>query len=393
MPGFAGSNTSIRTAVSAYTVTVGLKELQRQVERFRAEVTSPARRGVRTVAARALFATLFPTEEARATVLGAARLVISPDGPLWEAPFAALVTDTGVRPRYLGATRPITLTQSLTLFAQSRTDAPKLASGGHAVAVAVGNPVFDHPPKATAPPGSKPSPPERSVEARNPHPASRIPSRITSERSYLFVDGSPPQPLPESRREALEVAKLYGGDALTEERATEAELRARVEQADVIHLATHGYLNPLRAMSSGLLLTAPKKQTGIDETANDGAFQAWEIYSQLKLKAELVVLSACETGRGQTVRSEGVVGLTRALQYAGARSVVASQWKVQDRSTSVLMRVFHKGLRRGLAKDEALRQAMDAVRKRRTTAHPYHWAGFILIGDPDNPNLAVASGQ
>src|SRR5204863_5551514 len=141
------------------------------------------------------------------------------------------------------------------------------------------------------------------------------------------------------------------------ERATEAAVRQQIETADVIHFATHGYLHPVRPMSSGLLLTAPEQEPEIGETANDGALQAWEIYSQLKLRAELVVLSACETGRGQNMRAEGIVGLTRALQYAGARSVVASQWNVADESTATLMVAFHRGLRAGLAKDEALRQA------------------------------------
>jgi CHAT domain-containing protein len=143
------------------------------------------------------------------------------------------------------------------------------------------------------------------------------------------------------------------------ERATEVALRLRIPQADVIHLATHGYFNPTRPMSSGVLLTPPPTGSGVErlppqlakktpphprsddvpsegsqlESNDDGALQAWEIYTQLKLKAELVVLSACETGRGQTVRGEGIIGLTRALQYAGARSIVASQWKVADDST------------------------------------------------------------
>src|SRR5207245_669260 len=107
------------------------------------------------------------------------------------------------------------------------------------------------------------------------------------------------------------------------------------------------------------------------DTRDDGVLQAWEIMTQLKLNAELVVLSACETGKGEKVAGEGVVGLTRALQYAGARSIVASQWSVADESTSKLMVLFHQKLRAGLAKDEALREAMLAVQKNVVTAHPY----------------------
>ena len=193
--------------------------------------------------------------------------------------------------------------------------------------------------------------------------------------------------MPESQREAVAVAELYGGEWLTEAQATEAALRQRLGRADVIHLATHGYFYPARAMSSGLLLTAPAVEPAVGETANDGFLQAWEIHSQLQLQAELVVLSACETGRGQTVRGEGLIGLVRAWQYAGARSVVASQWRVTDRSTRKLMVAFHQSLRQGLAKDEALRRAMAQVRQNKTTAHPYHWAAFVLFGDPQNSNL------
>lgn len=100
-------------------------------------------------------------------------------------------------------------------------------------------------------------------------------------------------------------------------------------------------------MSSSLLLIPPAKVPAAGEMNNDGVLQAWEIYSQLHLKAELVVLSACETGRGQNVRGEGIIGLTRALQYAGARSVVASQWAVSDASTATLMVAFNRGCGRG----------------------------------------------
>ena len=83
------------------------------------------------------------------------------------------------------------------------------------------------------------------------------------------------------------------------------------------------------------------------------------------------------------------MGLTRALQYAGARAVVASHWKVNDRSTAQLMVAFHRYLRQGLAKDEALRRAMAQARGLPAKAHPYYWAAFFLIGDPDNPNLGL----
>ena len=153
----------------------------------------------------------------------------------------------------------------------------------------------------------------------------------------------------------------------------------------MIHLATHGFLHPFSAMSSGVLLAAPERAGS--GHSNDGFLQAWEIYSELKLKAELVVLSACDTGRGENVTSEGIVGLTRALQYAGARSIVASQWPVADNSAAALMVAFHQKLRARLPKDEALRQAMARVQRSPRTAHPFYWAPFFLIGDPNNSSV------
>ncbi len=148
----------------------------------------------------------------------------------------------------------------------------------------------------------------------------------------------------------------------------------------MIHLATHGYLHPKRAMTSGLLLTVPSKQPDRGDTRNDGVLQAWEIVNRLKLRAELVVLSACETGRGEIVRNEGIVGLSRAFQSTGEKAVIASQWKVNAPSTSTLIVAFHRSVRQGFRKDQALREAMTQVQATLETAHPFHWVPFLLLG-------------
>jgi CHAT domain-containing protein len=120
----------------------------------------------------------------------------------------------------------------------------------------------------------------------------------------------------------------------------------------------------------------------IGKTSDDGVLQAWEIGPSLPLHAELVVLSACETGRGEKVRGEGVIGLTRSLLGAGARSVVATQWRVADEAAASLMVSFHSNLRAGgVARDEALRRAMAEVESDRATRQPFFWAGFFLTGD------------
>ncbi|TMA61499.1 MAG: CHAT domain-containing protein, partial [Deltaproteobacteria bacterium] len=127
---------------------------------------------------------------------------------------------------------------------------------------------------------------------------------------------------------------------------------------------------------------------GADDTY-DGFLQMSEIFN-LRLNADLVVLSACDTGKGKLRRGEGIVGLTRAFMYAGTHSVVASLWQVNDQSTSRFMECFYRNLKEGQSKAEALRQAKkqlmqiqvwsDTLKKEQSFTAPFYWAPFILIG-------------
>jgi CHAT domain-containing protein len=365
-----GSEDLGKRSLAVYPLATPAAQLTMQVRAFQQAVMDPrSNPAVCGAVGRALFARLFPPP-AWNQIQRARRLVIAPDGPLWEVPFAALATNASGPPGYLGAKQAISYTASLALFTQSRHDRRRLPRAGTALALVVGDPAFSRTPMQLA-------------------SAAMGRGLDRGERGVLTLDGRPPARLPATRAEAEAIARFYRSSPLLGNRATEAAVRARIEQAAVIHFATHGFLHPLRPMSSGVLLTAPERAAASEAANDDGALQAWEIYSQLKLRAELVVLSACETGRGENVRGEGIVGLTRALQYAGAQSIVASQWKVADESTRRLMVAFHQKLRAGLAKDEALRQAMAAVRSTPKTAHPYYWAAFFLTGDPDNPNLGT----
>lgn len=140
-------------------------------------------------------------------------------------------------------------------------------------------------------------------------------------------------------------------------------------------------------MSGGVRLAGDEKREGCGagnaaaDTEQDGALQACEI-AGLRLRAELVVLSACETGRGGKPPGKGLIRLTRALQMAGARSVVASRCPAEDESTGALMTAFHQGLLQGLAKDEAMHQAMRSAQREKKWVYPYHWAAFVVTGDP-----------
>ena len=120
------------------------------------------------------------------------------------------------------------------------------------------------------------------------------------------------------------------------------------------------------------------------DSLEDNFLQAYEI-SRLHLKADMVVLSACETGFGKFEQGEGVVSLARSFMYAGVPSLIVSLWQVNDQSTAIIMDVFYKNLAQGMNKAEALRQAQLSWLKLKNPdyehpEHPYYWAAFDLVG-------------
>src|SRR5205085_6929645 len=115
--------------------------------------------------------------------------------------------------------------------------------------------------------------------------------------------------------------------------------------------------------------------------AQDGFLRLHEIFN-LELNADLVVLSACETGLGREIKGEGVIGLTRGFMYAGASRVVTSLWNVDDLATAELMKLFYRGmLKEGLRPATALRIAQYELSRQRRWTSPYFWAGFVLQGE------------
>jgi CHAT domain-containing protein len=142
-----------------------------------------------------------------------------------------------------------------------------------------------------------------------------------------------------------------------------------------VHFATHGLLDARSPLDSALVMAAPERA----QSADDGLLRAWEVRDRLHLDADLVALSACDSGLGREATAEGLIGLARAFQHAGARSVLASLWAISDRSTARFMESFYTRLRAGDARDRALQEAQ--VASRREGAHPYHWAAFQLSGD------------
>ena len=182
--------------------------------------------------------------------------------------------------------------------------------------------------------------------------------------------GSAEFDLPDAQTEAETVARAFPHSKLLLRKA--ASETAFVEQAGkyrLVHIASHGEFNAETPLSSALMLAKDGK--------NDGQLTVAELYA-VKLKADLVTLSACETGIGKVASGDDVVGLSRGFLFAGTRSIIASLWKVPDQATSYLMERLYLQLARGNNKRDALRTAQLETKKR--YAQPFFWAGFYLIG-------------
>jgi CHAT domain-containing protein len=334
----------------AWSLALPRQALYDQVIRFRDDVSGGADLDEVTQAGRKLHALLFPPE-LRQALLGARRVIISPDSFLWDLPFAALVVNDAGAPRFLGTEKSLTYAQSLSLL-RGAPSADAIAEVPARDVVVLGISQFA---------------------------ADKI-------RPAFGKGGMQLDPLPNAKNEAVAIAGLYGVSPLLDEGATEGALRQRAASAAVLHVATHGYSSSDTGMSSGLVFSLAGRESG---PTDDGLLRAWEVLSQVRLRADLVVLSACETARGPGGYGDGFGRLVRSLQAAGARAVVASQWKVADDSTKVLMETFHRQLRQGFNKDDALREAMKALQTEPHTAHPYYWAPFVLTGSPAALNPAV----
>jgi CHAT domain-containing protein len=150
-----------------------------------------------------------------------------------------------------------------------------------------------------------------------------------------------------------------------------------LSQYRYVHFATHGYIDAERPGLSALVLSL------VDERgqARDGFLRVQEVYD-LELSAELVVLSACETGLGKEVRGEGLIGFTRGFTYAGAERVIVSLWNVSDKGTAELMGRLYRGLiQEGQRPAAALRAAQIALWKDENWRAPYYWAAFVQHGE------------
>jgi len=205
------------------------------------------------------------------------------------------------------------------------------------------------------------------------------------EPDILYGLGSSPgislTPLKYSGLEIQNIARLFRKNKvviLERENATKRRLRS-LSLADyrIIHFATHSVIDDKKPARSAIVLSFNPDQ------AEDGLLQTRDIYN-LKLNADLVTLSACQTGLGQFIRGEGIEGLSRSFFYAGSSSVLMSLWAVNDQATSQLMERFYRHLRGSESLMAALRNAKLEMISSGTLSHPYYWAGFIISGNADS---------
>jgi CHAT domain-containing protein len=301
-----------------------------------------------TAAAERLYRLLIGPAEG--LVSASSRILISPDGPLQTLPFAALVEPgiPGRRSRFLAERFPVHTVASATLYAELLRRRGHRRTAGTSIA-AFGDPVYPHGQQAAD-----------EVALRS------------------GVRGRSLSPLPGTGSEVREIARLFPKQVLSflGPEATEENAKSLPPAIRYVHFGCHTLLNARSPLDSALLLSLPEAPV---EGHENGILQAWEIFEDVRMDADIVTLSACESGLGTDVAGEGLVGLTRAFQYAGARSVLASLWNVADDSTAELMGLFYRKLKQGKPKDLALQQAQVAMIRRGYS--PFHWAAFQLTGD------------
>jgi len=326
----------------AFIIPVGREELRGRVGRFNSLISRGRTIGTIEPAVliqgRRLFDLLVgPAAEA---IAQARRILIIPDGPLHELPFAALSLPGG-GDRFLGQVAPLFFNPSASLAVELGSGSSR-GSTGVAKIVAFGDPEYPH--------------------------ASPV------------VDEHQLGPLPGSRAEVEAIQRLFNDRATVflGSAATKANFKAHAGSSSVLHCAVHARIDPSVSMESALFFSQSADPARSPE---DGVLTAWDIVDTLDLNAELVVLSACSTARGRIVPGEGIIGLARAFQVAGTRSVLVSQWAVDDHSTSELMTAFYEQLADGRSTVEALQRAQQIVGSDPELAHPYHWASFQLRGD------------
>ncbi len=284
------------------------------------------------------------------------RMIVAPDGALQYIPFGALPVQSGAS-AWLQR-QEIVQVPSMSALVMRRHETDSAPSR---VLAAFGDPV---------------------LQAGDPRFAGSSPSATRSDDE---PNGSPPglplARLPYTGHEVQAIAELVAEDArlVATGFAANRDALINTDLSDYryVHFATHGLVDTRYPALSALALSQYDEQS----RPRSGFLRLHDIYD-LRMRADLVVLSACDTALGREIHGEALVGLTQGFMYAGARNVVASLWQVPDAATAQLMtRFYTRMLTDGLAPSEALRQAQMSLASEPRWRHPYYWASFVLMGD------------
>jgi CHAT domain-containing protein/tetratricopeptide (TPR) repeat protein len=313
-----------------------------------------------------------------ANKLGKKRLLIVSDGALQYVPFTALpiCKDANCNASTpLLANHEIINSPSVSTIAILRSEHQQRKSAPKTLAV-LADPVFSKDDTRL----SSQSKQDTSVTKINPNNQSENLDSLLLQRSANESDVTFKR-LPSTRKQAENVLALVPQSSRTQAFDFDANRRfaasPELSQYRFVLFATHGILNSANPKLSGVVLSLVNQQGEVE----NGFLRLNDIFN-LKIPAELVVLSACETGLGKEVRGEGLVGLTRGFMYAGSPRLVVSLWKVADEGTSILMTKFYtKMLQQGLKPAEALRAAQLEMLRDEKYSAPYYWAGFTLQGE------------
>jgi CHAT domain-containing protein/tetratricopeptide (TPR) repeat protein len=330
-----------RVKVDPRTLEKDLAEFQRVVAKPPLERTASERRKLPALGQRLYAALIKPAEP---SLKNATTVLLCPEGALNQLPWGALIVavDKQGRPTYWVERVALGITLSAGVYLQARAVRP--APRGVAIAAV--------------------SQYRQRQVAQAPKTAQLV------RRSGRALSN-----LPAVKQEVAQVRRLLGKQgvvAVLEAAATPERARQIAQNARVVHFACHARADNVDPLGSGLLL-AP---AGSDE----GLLTAADVVSKWRLRADVVMLSACETAVGQVRRYEGMYGLARAFLFAGSRSVGASLWRVDDVSTARLMGAFYRGYASGVPKAEALRRAQVALLRSKDDSDPYYWSCFVLMG-------------
>jgi Uncharacterized protein conserved in bacteria len=307
-----------------------------------------------------------------ATELNKRRIIVVADGALHYIPFQALLTTDG---EPLVANYEIINAPSASILGELRKEATRRQPTK--LLAAFGNPEFaaNDTPRQDKKGGEQ----SAAMQAMEIAPLQRALRDVELNRDSF--DPSVIEPLFYAKRELANLQDaasggetfIASGFAATRQQLLSMDLTPYA----ILHFATHGLLDPKRPENSGLVLSTVDR----NKQVQNGFVGLQDIYG-LRAPVDLVVLSACQTALGKDVRGEGLLGLTRGFMYAGASSVMASLWKVDDEATAELMRqTYINMLQKGMPPAAALRSAQNIIRQRPEWQSPYYWAGFILQGE------------